>query len=423
MNSHNDFLRKLYYNPVTGLGTARSLFLIAKKEEPKIKFNDVKKFVSKQETNQVFHTNKKINYPAIIGHTNNDYQLDLMFFDEYKSKNDGYHVILTAIEITSRKAYAYPLKNKTEASIIEAFKKFLDEVKTVTNLTTDNGSEFISKAFKKVIDDYQITHFFVEAGDKNKMGKIERFNRTIRDKIAKYLKTYKTLRWINVIDDLMTNYNNSIHSRTGYSPNKVNNKRSEKIRNKERDRSTLAYDLINSFSVGDKVRVLKNKDIFEKGQKTYTKGIYTIEKIDKLALIVKNSKGETIDRRIKPYRVIKVTESEKAPELDIEKHSASKNKREYTRERNLKKDFDVVEDGKVIHPPKLIPVNEKRVKVDKIGVGTRVQAWFSVNKEKKLFYGVVKKVNPNTYNIDFDDGDKLRLNKSEVKVEVKTGAK
>jgi hypothetical protein len=42
--------------------------------------------------------------------------------------------------------------------------------------------------------------------------KIERFNRTLRDKISKYLISYKTHRWIDKIDDIIFNYNNSIHS-------------------------------------------------------------------------------------------------------------------------------------------------------------------------------------------------------------------
>ncbi len=118
------------------------------------------------------------------------------------------------------------------------------------------------------------------------------------------------------------NYSNSVHSRTGYAPNKVTAKNANEIRNKEKERSARAYDVINSFQVGDKIRILKKKEIFQKGKQTYSKGIYTVVAIDKLALIVKNDKGVVLDRRIKPYEVYEVDEVEKAPEDEaIPQHS------------------------------------------------------------------------------------------------------
>ncbi len=48
---------------------------------------------------------------------------------------------------------------------------------------------------------------------------IERFNRTIRDKINKYMIAYKTNRFIDVLPELVENYNNSIHSSIKITPN------------------------------------------------------------------------------------------------------------------------------------------------------------------------------------------------------------
>lgn len=411
--SDEELLKKIYYDPSIGLGTARSLFKLVKENNKKIKYDQVKEWVDKQENKQIFYHNKNINYPAIIGQ-DDDYQADLMFLDEFKSKNDGYHIIFTAIELTSRKAYAYKLKYKTDQSIVDAFTMFMSAVKNVNNLTTDNGSEFISGLFKKEIKEYDINHYFVNAGDKTKMGKIERFNRTLRYKITKYQKTFKTLRWIDALDDLIKNYNNTEHSRTGYKPNQVTNEIADKIRSKERQRSQLAYDLINTFKVGDKIRLLKKKEIFAKGLPTYTKGIYTVEKIDKLALIVKNANGDVLERRIKPYQVLRVDSVEKAPEIEAPVHSTSQNKREVKRDRNLKREFDDVEDGKVIINPRLVTAKEKRVEKNILEVGSRVQAWFNDGDDKKLFAGTIQKVNPKTFTVLFDDGDKRYMKKEEL---------
>lgn len=412
--SDEELLKKIYYNPAIGLGTARSLFNIVKENDKKIKYSIVKEWVDKQENKQIFYHNKIIHYPAIIGHSDNDYQADLMFLDEFKSKNNGYHIIFTAIELTSRKAYAYKLKYKTNESIDDAFTMFMSAVKNVTNLTTDNGSEFISALFKKEVKKHNITHYLCDAGDKEKMGKIERFNRTLRDKITKYQKTFKTLRWVDVLDDLIKNYNNSVHSSTGYKPNNVTHVMADKIRNKERENSQLAYDLINTFKAGDKVRLLKKKEIFEKGLPTYSRGIYTVDKIDKLALIVKNSAGNVLERRIKPYQVLRVKSVDKAPEIEAPVQSASLNKREVRRDRNLKRDFDNVEDGKVIIDNRLTVAKAKRVDKNILEVGSRVQAWFKDGDEKKLFAGSIIKVNLKTFTVLFDDGDKRYMKKEEL---------
>ena len=39
---------------------------------------------------------------------------------------------------------------------------------------------------------------------------IERFNRTLRAKIDKYMSAYKTNNYISVLDKLVKNYNNSV---------------------------------------------------------------------------------------------------------------------------------------------------------------------------------------------------------------------
>ncbi len=67
---------------------------------------------------------------------------------------------------------------------------------------------------------------------------------------------------------------------------------------------------------------------FEKRGKTYPKSIYTIESIDNLALILKDSIGHIIDKRVKPYNVKLANGVETAPNnKDIEQHSNKDNKK------------------------------------------------------------------------------------------------
>jgi len=58
--------------------------------------------------------------------------------------------------------------------------------------------------------------------DFSKAAVVERWNRTIKEKINKYLTFKKTNRFVDVFDKFITGYNNSIHSRTEFKPIDVN---------------------------------------------------------------------------------------------------------------------------------------------------------------------------------------------------------
>ena len=47
---------------------------------------------------------------------------------------------------------------------------------------------------------------------------IERFNKTLRDKIAKWVLMNNTKKYITALPSLVASYNTTIHSSTGLSP-------------------------------------------------------------------------------------------------------------------------------------------------------------------------------------------------------------
>ena len=48
--------------------------------------------------------------------------------------------------------------------------------------------------------------------------KINRFHRTLKEKLLKYFTANDNTRWIDVIDKIIKNYNNTVNSSTGYTP-------------------------------------------------------------------------------------------------------------------------------------------------------------------------------------------------------------
>ena len=74
---------------------------------------------------------------------------------------------------------------------------------------------------KNFFDDNDITHITGDAGDKFKLGKIERFNRTIKQRIENHFLATGNVIWYDVLDSILQNYNNTFHSAIKMKPNDV----------------------------------------------------------------------------------------------------------------------------------------------------------------------------------------------------------
>ena len=303
-------LSELYYNPSEGLVGATKLY--RKVRHLGLKIKDVRAFLKRQATAQQHHqTLKKTDrYFPIFSIQDGHYQADLMFFPQTKRINRGYSTIMTCIEITSRKGFAIPMKNKSTQQVMRAFKLIQSRAKfPMKNLTTDLGSEFISRPFKSHIKKHGIRHYMAQEGEHSVMGMIERYNRTVKGLISKYLTAYKTKKWIDVLPKLISNYNNTFHTSIKATPNEA--ERSPKVRTGIRKTAqertnTLAKSV--EFSKGDRVRILKTKEVFGKEQAIWSDKIYIIQEAD-----LTSFKVEGLRRWLKHYEIKKVEGVEENP--------------------------------------------------------------------------------------------------------------
>lgn len=70
-----------------------------------------------------------------------------------------------------------------------------------------------------MLDNLNIKYsFFNKSVSPNAVMIVERFNKTIRHKIDQYLKEFETHKFIDILKDLLENYNNSTHSSTELTP-------------------------------------------------------------------------------------------------------------------------------------------------------------------------------------------------------------
>ena len=96
----------------------------------------------------------------------------------------------------------------------------------------------------------------------------------------KYFTEMGHKRWIDVVNDLVYNYNNSYHRSIKMKPVEASKKENESIVYKNLYGKSEMSKKSNKFKVGDKVRISKWKGTFEKGYlPNWTTELFTVSKV------------------------------------------------------------------------------------------------------------------------------------------------
>ena len=106
--------------------------------------------------------------------------------------NKGFRFLLCDIDIFSKYARVVPLKDKKGLSIVNAFQSILkDSNRKPDKIWVDKGSEFYDSSFKKWLQDNDIEMYSTHNEGKSVVA--ERFIRTLKNKIYKYMTSIKKL--------------------------------------------------------------------------------------------------------------------------------------------------------------------------------------------------------------------------------------
>ena len=107
---------------------------------------------------------------------------------------------------------------------------------------------------------------------------VERFIRTLKTKIYKYMTSVSKNVYINKLDDIVKEYNNTYHRTIKVKP--VDVKDNTYIDSAQLHSSKEVNDKDPKFKVGDHVRISKYKNIFAKGyMPNWSEEIFIIKKI------------------------------------------------------------------------------------------------------------------------------------------------
>ena len=187
----------------------------------------------------------------------NIWGVDLADMQSLSRKNKDIKYLLCAIDLYSKYAFVVPLKDKKGISIVNAFDKMIKQSNRKPNkIWVDQGCEFYNKVFKKWLSDNDIIMYSTYNEGKSVVA--ERFIRTLKNTLHKYMTATGKNVYYDVLDDVVSKYNNTKHSTIKMKPIDVknDNKRVYIDEHNEKDRR---------FKVGDRVRISKFKNIFAKG--------------------------------------------------------------------------------------------------------------------------------------------------------------
>ena len=138
---------------------------------------------------------------------------------------------------------------------------------------TDVGTEFYNRHVNTLLESYGIIHYSIRG--KHKAAIAERMIRTLKGRLEKYFWENKTKRYIDVLQDFVSNYNKTPHRTIGMSPISVNLTNREEVFKKMYPKHDIDYK--PRLAVGDRVRITKFKTLFEKGYtRNWSIEIYTI---------------------------------------------------------------------------------------------------------------------------------------------------
>ena len=185
--------------------------------------------------------------------------------------NRGIKYLLAVIDVFSKYGYLIPLKDKTGKSVASALKTIFKERKP-EKMWVDKGKEFYNKDVKELIKLYSTEN-------EEKFSVVERWIRTMKEKMWNYFTDNNTNRYVDILPDLVEDYNNTRHSSIKMTPVEASKKKNELTvwRNLYPEHLEIR-DIKPKFSIGDKVRISKKKKTFEKGYRCFSGSTFPIYK-------------------------------------------------------------------------------------------------------------------------------------------------
>ncbi|KXZ46502.1 hypothetical protein GPECTOR_43g939 [Gonium pectorale] len=145
------------------------------------------------------------------------FQIDVFELTRYKKSNAGVYRCFLAVDILSRKAFAYPLKDGRMSTVLGVYEQFMIDVGEPVNSVAGDAF-FDNKAFRTFNETLMVAVYTDVAKDDhitaqgNKLGIVDRATRTLKRYIEKWMLEHDTTKWTSFLPKVLDLYNGTPHS-------------------------------------------------------------------------------------------------------------------------------------------------------------------------------------------------------------------
>ena len=147
-----EVLNKVFYKDLMMFGRDKLFnFLRSEYADKEISRRQISDWLKLQEVNQLYAPSKGTakTFKSSMTTPNKILAMDLVNMEKFQVR--GYKYLFNALDMSSRYNYSVALKNKTDAEVLNGFKKIYNQSKTHA-VISDNGSEFINKKFTSYLE-------------------------------------------------------------------------------------------------------------------------------------------------------------------------------------------------------------------------------------------------------------------------------
>lgn len=209
-------------------------------------------------------------------------QADLIEYSNSKMAhaNNNYRFILIIIDCFTKKVFARPLKTKKAIETAKAIDEILSSLPwPVAFFMSDQGGEFNLRnahIHNVLVKKHRVKVYTLSG--KTKASIVERAIRTLKTRLARYFTESGTTRWLNVLDNIVNNYNNTFNRSIGMTPNNVSLENADQVRQRLYGKANVKPDC--KLKLNDLVRIPLEKNLFSKGyERSWTIHTYLISRV------------------------------------------------------------------------------------------------------------------------------------------------
>lgn len=222
-------------------------------------------------------------------------------FSSSSSKKKYFHLL---VDHFSRYAYVLTSKSQTAKDFIRVLELVTLKNNKIGTLLTDQYPAITSKEFKNFVKENNIKLIFTAVNCPSSNGLNERLNQTLVNRLRCKVNENdinKKKPWSTLLEECVSEYNNTIHSVTGFSPNYLmNNVNFSIIKNGNCDVNDLAGDRQIAFKNSVKNHEL-NKIRYDKNKVNNSFNVDDFVFVEKGNILNRNKLDEI---RSGPYRII-----------------------------------------------------------------------------------------------------------------------